>query len=336
MAAEVDFHLPFNALAYFTRGIIWGQRQVFTRLPDAMTDHKVIPLDFAGEDANAYIKKLLTSPDPCLIARFGCGEFEASCRGYDRARSGGLLTKWLRICVGKSGPFWWDNSIRLGLVRQAGVFPTDDVVFDRFAARSFEDSRQLDLLGTWNAREKMAKRLFFPNAKACPLPDLEPYFYKDPWSRVLKGRKVLVVHPFADTIQSQYAKRQALFAVPDTVPDMDLTTYRSVTSFLGLKTPYRDWFEALDKMCEDIAKVDFEVAILGCGAYGLSLGAFIKRELGKKAVHLGGATQILFGIRGGRWDTSPRFQALYNDAWCRPLPSERPENFKQHEGGAYW
>ena len=45
-------------------------------------------------------------------------------------------------------------------------------------------------------------------------------------------------------------------------------------------------------MEDGIAEIDFEVALIGCGAYGLPLAAHVKR-LGKKAVHLGGATQNL-------------------------------------------
>ena len=52
-------------------------------------------------------------------------------------------------------------------------------------------------------------------------------------------------------------------------------------------------------MEERIGKIDFDVALLGCGAYGLPFAASIKR-MGKKAVHLGVATQILFGIKGKR------------------------------------
>ena len=77
------------------------------------------------------------------------------------------------------------------------------------------------------------------------------------------------------------------------------------------------------------------MAIIGAGAYGLPLAAHVKR-LGKKAVHLGGATQILFGIRGKRWDEMPFFQKLYNEHWVRPLPSEVPKDYQRVEGGCYW
>ena len=146
----------------------------------------------------------------------------------------------------------------------------------------------------------------------------------------------MLVHPFDYTIRSQYARRDELFKDKSMLPDFDLITYRPAMTFLGLSSPYRDWFEALAKMCHDVSQIDFDVAILGCGAYGMSLGAFVKRDLKKQAIHLGGVTQILFGIKGGRWDERPRFNALYNDSWVRPCEAERPDNFCQHEGGAYW
>ena len=42
----------------------------------------------------------------------------------------------------------------------------------------------------------------------------------------------------------------------------------------------KSWFDALDKMYKDIRELDFDVAIVGCGAYGLPLAAKIK-SLGK-------------------------------------------------------
>jgi hypothetical protein len=88
-------------------------------------------------------------------------------------------------------------------------------------------------------------------------------------------------------------------------------------------------------MCEQIASKEFDVAILGCGAYGLPLASFVK-SLSKKAVHLGGATQILFGIKGKRWDDRPLYRSLYNDHWVRAAPGETPANHVSMEGGAYW
>ena len=46
-------------------------------------------------------------------------------------------------------------------------------------------------------------------------------------------------------------------------------------------------------------EIEFDVAIIGCGAYGLPLAVEAKR-MGKQAIHMGGATQVLFGIKVNR------------------------------------
>lgn len=88
-------------------------------------------------------------------------------------------------------------------------------------------------------------------------------------------------------------------------------------------------------MYEEAMKIDFDVAILGCGAYGLPLAARLKRA-GKQAIHLGGTVQILFGIKGKRWDTDSLTNHLYNEHWVRPLPEETPAAAKSVESGCYW
>lgn len=331
-----DFGYPMNLRAYATRGIIWGQRLLFSKILKGITDHRPMKHSFVGQAANDAIRGIVMSGRPCFIARFGCVELDAVLRGWDISRKNANLVKFLRLFVGSYGPFWWDNSIKAGLLRTTGVFPADEDILTRFSARTIDDSRELDILGSWNAREQQLAKIFFPKANAVPLDDLLPFFFKNPWSEALNGKDVLVISPFDETIKYQYARREKLFSDGAVLPKFRLITYKPVMSFLGLETPYKDWFEALEKMCSDIAKLQFDVAILGCGAYGFSIGAFIKRELRRQAIHLGGATQLIFGIKGGRWDCWPRFSALYNDAWTRPGAAERSANFRQLEGGAYW
>jgi hypothetical protein len=88
-------------------------------------------------------------------------------------------------------------------------------------------------------------------------------------------------------------------------------------------------------MCEQMSSIAFDCAIVGAGAWSLPLVAHAKL-LGKWAIHLGGSTQILFGIKGGRWDTMPQISAFYNDAWTRPSAVETPSEIKKIENGCYW
>lgn len=88
-------------------------------------------------------------------------------------------------------------------------------------------------------------------------------------------------------------------------------------------------------MTEEARKIDFDIAIIGCGAYGLPLAVRIK-HMGRKAVHMGGAHQLLFGIRGARWDNNEFLKPFYNEYWTRPSQSERPKNAERVEGACYW
>ena len=56
--------------------------------------------------------------------------------------------------------------------------------------------------------------------------------------------------------------------------------------------------------------MDFDIALLGCGCYGHPLCDFIRNELNKSAIYIGGGLQLLFGVMGGRWIHSPMWQDI--------------------------
>ena len=122
---------------------------------------------------------------------------------------------------------------------------------------------------------------------------------------------------------------------PRVLPRFELKTLAAVQSSAGTPTRFGDWFEALDFMADAVAATEFDVALLGCGAYGFALAAHVKR-LGRTAVHLGGPCQILFGIKGRRWDEHDVVGRLYNDSWVRPSDTERPASYLEVEEGCYW
>ena len=126
-----------------------------------------------------------------------------------------------------------------------------------------------------------------------------------------------------------------LFENPNILPQFNLITLKAVQSIANNKPEFEDWFIALDSMKNQIDEIDFDIALIGCGAYGFPLAAHIKRK-GKKAVLLGGALQILFGIRGKRWEQHSQISLLINEHWSRPLTSEVPNDSKKIDGGSYW
>jgi hypothetical protein len=221
-----------------------------------------------------------------------------------------------------------------GLSDFSGFFPISREYLCRFYDEMISSCSQVDLLGSWADGESHFSKLL-SKTQICHLHDLEPYYHKNPWSHALAGRKVLVIHPFAETIKEQYAKRQHLFVDPEVLPEFELITYPSVQSIAGSSVAHASWHDALEAMTKDTLRYDFDVAILGCGAYGFPLAARLKRA-GKQAIHLGGATQILFGIKGKRWDGHPLISKLFNTYWTRPSAVEKPQRADVVEGGCYW
>lgn len=218
----------------------------------------------------------------------------------------------------------------------SGVFPTDDDTLGRFCERYVACAQSADLLALWDVGAEREVIRGCRGTTFAKLRALEPYYHQNPWSSALAGKKVLVVHPFKDTILRQYARREALFPDTQILPEFaGLTVIRAVQGLAGQETGYASWFDALDAMARQMDAADYEVAIIGAGAYGLPLAAHA-RDTGHTAIQMSGATQLLFGIKGKRWDDHPIISTLYNDAWVRPAENEGIPNREAVEGGSYW
>jgi hypothetical protein len=164
---------------------------------------------------------------------------------------------------------------------------------------------------------------------------LESFRFDSPWTKELKGKKILIISPFKSTIDEQLKVKDKIWENKDVLPDSTYITYESIQS-IGGKGPHKDWYESFDKMCKDISNIDFDVALLGCGSYGLPLSGFIKSKLGKSVIYIGGGLQLYFGIKGKRWDNSPDITKFYNEYWTRPSQNETPQSGQMVEGGCYW
>ena len=224
------------------------------------------------------------------------------------------------------------------LDKSAGFFPKDEKLLYRFNDVMKSACADVDYLGCWlvNYEDYYIKKYCCSIIKVGKLMSIEPWNVMDnPWTAALKGKKVLVIHPFEQTIKGQYAKHDKLFANPDVLPEFTLRTLKAVqTSGSATDDRFETWFDALDYMCRECEKIDFDVALIGCGAYGFPLAAHIKR-MGKQAVHLGGVLQILFGIKGRRWDESDT-HLMYNEHWVYPDKSEIPVGAEKVENACYW
>lgn len=294
-----------------------------------------LPLDFGGQAAADYVYTLLMSDGPCMIARFGGTEMAGLLSAWDVRDPRSVWVKRWRVITGEMrAANQWNPRIRRHMADWSGFFPLTDEALDQFARLTEQDARELDILGSWLSEEVRVRHLF-PQAKIVDIRALRPEQNDPPWSRALAGKRVLVIHPFEQSIRSQYARRALLFPGREVLPEFELLTFQAVQTLGGQSDRFGSWFEALHWMCGEIDKIDYEVAIIGAGAYGFPLAAHVKRS-GKKAVHLGGATQVMFGIRGKRWENDASLKPFLSEHWTRPLPSETPAIAGQVEDGCYW
>lgn len=280
------------------------------------------------DKANERISELLCRNNPCMITRFGGNELDATIRG---------LTEQYPIL----NPYRWyrKNQYYWGMFYGAGFFPQNANLIPRFAKKMYDSCKQADLIGCWyNKYEDFLIENACPDStELCRLRALEPWSTETkPWTQALEGRSVLVVHPFAETMKQQYEVRKELFYKKSILPDMDISFMKAVQTGAGARDKrFKTWFHAYDYMLNRIMDHQKEIIILGCGAYGLPLAADLKIA-GKKSIHLGGVTQLLFGIMGGRWDNDPLIKPMVNEHWTRPSESEKPPKFGYIEGGCYW
>jgi hypothetical protein len=293
-----------------------------------------LSFDFEEPQASEEIIKLLSSDEPCMISRFGSNELAVLIYFEALLSQKSLFSKAYSYLKDDISEFWIDPYLLKNIKTGAGFFPSDFKNLEIFYNLIIKDISQIDILGSWLTSEKYIRH-YIRNAKTTALNNLEPYFSDNPWTSVLKDKNILVIHPFSKTIEKQYINKNKLFSNEKILPDFNLLTYKPVQSGASEASEFKTWFEALDKMTNDISKMNFDIAIIGAGAYGLPLAANIKR-LNKKAFHLGGATQILFGIIGKRWEKNPNFVPMFNNYWTRPSSEEQPKSFEKVEGGCYW
>lgn len=280
--------------------------------------------------------------EPLMVSRFGAVEISAT-KNYI-----GIIKKSHNIfdfISGKQSEWWWNEGIRYCMLNNAGFFPNDNQSLEKFGELMLRDMSYIDILASWQ-KDEVYFLNHLPHTQFIRFIYLDPYWSKTPWTKALENKKILVVHPFASEIEYQYRHNRArLHQNPDTLPLFTLYTLKSVQSIGGNKN-YASWFDALDYMKSEIDKFDYDICLLGCGAYGMPLAAHIKRK-GKIAIHFGGSLQLLFGIKGKRWETTEygksafsdgigHYPELMNKYWIRPYSTSKFNGAEKVEGGCYW
>lgn len=268
-----------------------------------------------------------------------------------------LIKKFLKenkaFCVGRVGftevvvAYCYDTGQRIPdvysylLQNNAGVYGNDSKEFCR---EYIEAIKTGDIHAMWDTTGIVADaqaHLFTKYSQKASIvsnKSVEPFYFDTPWSEELRDKKVLIISPFINTFKEQYLNnREKIWSNKNILPKMKLTLYKNIQS-IGAVGPHNNWKESLDFMKKEISQIDFDIALLGCGAYGMPLGAYIKNILNKTSIYIGGGLQVLFGVIGERWLEQGKLKAgnHINEFWTRPSIDERPEKYYSVESGCYW
>lgn len=301
----------------------FGEEAVPQTFLQAHPERRVAPADF--------LRERILSGEPFCAGRLGNDEFEVLRQWYRGELSG--LERTIGELVSIGDP-WFSLFRAPRRIRYAGLRPFNREVQSQFGTLLLNSLGEVDLLGSWLRGENLFDN-YLREASSCSLFDLEPYRSPRPWTQALEGKRVLVVHPFQDSIKSQFSERRSkIFNDLAVLPDFELDTLKPPQAHFSEISNAAHWFLLFEEMVRDVAQRDFEVAIIGAGPFGLPLAAEIKK-MGKQAIHLGGATQILFGISGTRWKSDPIVSAMKNRAWVSPGASETPDR-KARSRSPYW
>lgn len=266
-------------------------------------------------DSNDQLCEHLKSDKPFLVSRVGLG--------------GETITSVLTL-----NNLQINDQVKHWFFVNAGFYGTQN--FNDYASMYKEACDISDLHAYWNFPGFIDMENFLvPEDRTLIEPgSLESFRFENPWTQYLENKKVLIISPFKKTIDSQLNFREKIWKNPKVLPSAEYITYQSVQSIGGVG-PHKDWYESFDVMFQDISKIDFDVALLGCGSYGLPLSMKIKKHLNKSAVYIGGGLQLYFGIRGKRWDDGDD-KIFYNEFWTRPSENEIPQSAILVENGCYW
>jgi hypothetical protein len=236
------------------------------------------------------------------------------------------------------------------LTNNAGIFPLKTIQHIlNWQSRSIYSSRDSDILATgWYKplvdSEQIALKKWNFQGVQIPLRSLEPYYTNrdDQWTHLLSGHRVAVVSSFTQTMKSQSKHLEQIWGshgvLPPNVNWSWIQTGYSPSVANGINewpSTIQSWTDAVEYVVSEVIYNDVRFALIGCGGLSMPIAKALK-DRGIIAIVLGGAIQVLFGIKGRRWVNHEIISKFWNDAWVYPSDEETPRNARVVEGGCYW
>jgi hypothetical protein len=229
-----------------------------------------------------------------------------------------------------------------------------DAAIDIWALLTLKALDLFDVVAEWNPTNQMQEGhilyRYANKAARVVLRAFEPFYSpQNQYTLNMTQGPIAVVSPFAKSIESQWPKRAEIFPptgqagqmwtqdqilVPIVAPyGPHMTT---IASQMWPKTVLEEGPEAaVTYLAQKVTDSGARYAFVGIGALSIPLVAELKRR-NIVAIHTGGGTQIMFGLKGRRWLNHSIISTFFNAAWTNPTPEETPSYAQRVEGACYW
>ena len=166
--------------------------------------------------------------------------------------------------------------------------------------------------------------------------DIFHYIKSMPWTFTLKGKRILIISPFADSMREKDPNRDKIYGV-DLFPDCNLMYIKPPQT--QADEPSQMFITELEKFKNELDSIsgNYDVALVSAGGYGNLICSHIYKT-GHSAIYIGGVLQMYFGIVGQRWmrERQDIIRYYINEHWTRPTEKEKPTNFSMVERSCYW
>jgi len=234
----------------------------------------------------------------------------------------------------------------------SGIFPATPESVYKWIEIYFESLYSVDAIAEgWYEPLKEFENKFLDKIisqrESLFLRNLEPYYFPKElrWTKYLKGKRVGIINPFSELCETQTYMAKAIwgeynceFLLPLSTSWIPIRTYFPPSiagKNLEMAWKCKDWEEAVESLVQKAVSEQIEVALIGCGAIGMIVGARLK-ALGISVIVMGGALQILFGVRGKRWENHSVISKFFNDAWINVSDDLKPTGAYKIENACYW
>jgi hypothetical protein len=237
------------------------------------------------------------------------------------------------------------------LERNAGVFPTSGTFLKDWAFEYNQAVKEATAMAAgWHPPFQPMELLYIlghnPQCKILPLRSLEPYYSLPTtmWTNAFANQNVTFVSSFADSMAKQYEKKHLVWPASHEQILPSSAKYSFVRSYYGpavaqgnaqWPAPIQSWKDAVDALEAQVLATNPSIVVLGCGGLAMVLAKRLKAK-NIITIVLGGAIQIMFGIKGKRWLNHDIIKTFFNSHWVFPQDHEIPNGAKQIEGGCYW